>query len=179
MNTIAAVRRETPTGLLAIVAAALLAAALLSACGSDSGSGAAQYSDRTDSPLLEFGKEGSEAEFEEATEATHTFFVDRASGDFEGACAQLGKSILGRIEHLAVKSTGLADTSCASFLESFLRLSAQERRDSTTVDGGGLRREGSSGYLIYGGVDDTVYAMPLEEEGGQWKLGSLSSKQLN
>lgn len=172
--------RETRTGLLAIVAAALLAAVLLSACG-DSGAdkGSAQYSDRTDSPLLEFGQEGSEKELGEATEATHTFFVDRAAGNFKGACAQLGKSILGRIEHLAVKSTGLEDTSCPSFLESFLRLSAQERRDSTTVDGGGLRRKGPSGYLIYGGVGDTVYAMPLEEEGGEWKLGSLSSKQLN
>lgn len=173
-------QRGTPTGLLAIVAAGLLAAGLLNACG-DSGSstGSAQYRDRTDSPLLEFGQEDSGAELEEATKAVHAFFVGRATGDFESACAQLGESILSRVEHLATNSTGLKDTSCASFLKSFLRLSAKERRDSTTVDGGSLRREGANGYLIYAGVGDTVFAMPLEEEGGEWKLGSLSSKQLN
>lgn len=169
-----------PTGLLAIILGAALAATLLSACG-DSGSdeGAAQYSDRTDSPLLEFGVEGSEVELEQATAAVQGFFVDRANGDFAGACAPLAESILDRIERLATNSTSLKDTSCPSFLKAFIALTPAERRESVVVDGGSLRHQGSRGYLIYAGFDDIVYATPLAKEDGKWKLTSLSSKPLN
>lgn len=169
-----------PTGLLAIILGAALAATLLSACG-DSGSdeGAAQYRDRTDSPLLEFGVEGSEAEFEQASAAVRGFFVGRANGDFARACAPLAKSILDRLKQLATNSTSLRDTSCPSFLETFIALTPAERRESVVVDAGSLRHQGSQGYLFYAGFDDVVYATPMNKEDGEWKLATLSSKQLS
>lgn len=163
--------------MLAVVT--VLAAVLLGACGGESEEGAAQYEDRTDSPLLKFGEEGTDAELGEAGETVRGFFVDRGAEDYAGACATLAKQVLDRLERLAVNSTGLKDTSCAAFLDAFLELTPQERRDSTTVEAGSLRRQGRQGYLIYSGVDDTVYAMSLKEEGGEWKLASLSSEELN
>lgn len=178
ITTIAAVRRRRSTGTLAILAVAIVAAGSMSACGGGSEQGAAQYEDRTDSPLLKFGEEGTEAELEEAGEAVRGFFVDRASEDFAATCAPLAKQILDRLKRLAVNSTGLEDTSCEAFLEAFLELTPEERRDSVVVDPGSLRHKGKQGYLIYAGVDDSVYAMPLRQEGGEWKLASLSSKEL-
>lgn len=178
-TTIAAVGRRRPTGAGAIIVVAISIALLLSACGGESEQGAAQYEDRTDSPLLKFGEEGTTAELEEAGETVRGFFIARADEDFDGACAPLAKQILNRLERLAVNSTDLEDTSCAAFLDAFLELTPQERADSQIVDAGSLRRKGKQGYLIYSGEDDTVYAMPLKEEAGEWKLASLSSEELS
>lgn len=156
----------------------MLAAALLSACGdSSSGKGSAQYRDRTESPLLDFGKEAGAEELDTAGEAVETFLEDRAAGDYAAICKLVAQKMLDKIEKLAKNSTGLEDTSCPAFLEAFLRLTPEEQRDSTEIDPGSLRVEGSDAYLLYSGPDDAVYAMPLRREGGQWKVAMLAPKK--
>lgn len=161
----------------AALIAAALGAAILSACGS-SETGSDQFRDKTDSHLLDFGEEGSEAEREAAATVVHTFYADRARGDWQGTCAQMSQDVLAKIERLATTSTDLTDKSCPSFLEEFIRLSAKERRESTIVDAGSLRQHDDRGFLIYYGGQKAVYAMPLSKEGGAWKVDSLSSKSL-
>lgn len=158
--------------------ATALGVALLAACGSSAG-GPDQFRDKTDSPLLDFGEEGSGGELEEATETARAFFEARSREDWPTACGQLSRAVLAKIEHLATSATDLADKSCPSFLAAFTSLSAQERRDSVVVDSGGsLRQRRSHGFLIYSGAHEVVYAMPLAREGAAWKLASLSSKSL-
>lgn len=156
----------------------MLGAALLTACGS-SASGSDQFRDKTNSPLLDFGEESSDAELNEAAEAVRGFFLARSRDDWAAACAQLSQAMLAKIEHLAISSTDLTDKSCPSFLGTFTSLSDQERHDSTVVNAGSLRQQGDHAFLIYYGADEVVYAMPLSREGGAWKLSSLSSKQLS
>lgn len=165
--------------LLAALTAAALGAALLGACGSSSSAGSDQFRDQTDSSTLDFGEEGDEAEREAAAEAVHGFFAARAKQDWAAACAQLSGAVLDKIEHLAISSTGLKDTSCPSFLRTFTRISAKERRESTVIDAGSLRQQGTQGFLIYYGPRELVYAMPLSNEDGTWKLDSLSAKSLS
>jgi hypothetical protein len=163
---------------VALIVAAL-ATAFLAACGG-SISGSAQFRDKTDSPLLDFGEESGEAEVEEATEAVHGFFRARAREAWPAACAQLSQAVLAKIEHLATSATDLADKSCPSFLEAFTSLTAQERRENTVVEAAGsLRQQGDHAFLIYYGAHEVVYAMPLTREGEFWKLASLSSKALS
>lgn len=156
---------------------AALAMALLGGCGgSDSGSD--QFRDQTDSAILDFGQEGGESDLNEGTEVVQNFLATRAAEDWAGACAQLSRSMLDKIEHLATSATELEDKSCPSFLAAFTRLSAEERRQSTTVDAGSLREQGRKSFLIYYGAGDVVYAMPLNRESDGWKVASLSPKQL-
>ena len=117
-------RRWTP----AAPAAVALLVVLVSACG-DSGSsgGIDRFSGKTDSPLLEFGEEGSAAETEQATETVSAFLAARAKGDWKTACAQLAKTLVDKLEKLASNSTGLGDTSCASFLDAFTRLTRAQK----------------------------------------------------
>lgn len=165
--------------LVTALIAAALGAVLLAACGSSTG-GADQFRDKTDSALLDFGEEGSDAEREEAEEAVHGFFLARSQGDWATACGRLTQAMLAKIEHLAISATDLADKSCPSFLGAFTSLTAQERHDSAIVKvGGSLREQGSKGFLIYYGAGKVVYAMPLGKEGAAWKLASLSSKVLD
>lgn len=163
----------------ATLIAAALGVALLSACGSSSASGSEQFRDKTGSALLDFGEESSDVELEEATKAVQSFFGVRSKEDWPATCAQLSRALLEKIEHLAVSSTSLGEKSCPSFLEAFLRISAPEQRESTVIDAGSLRRQGAQGFLIYSGAQETVYAMPLSQEGGTWKIGSLSPKRLS
>lgn len=162
----------------ALVAAALLAA-LMSACG-DSGSsgGIDRFSGKTDSPLLEFGEEGSGSETEQASETVSSFLAARAEGDWKTACAQLSKPLVDKLEKLAANSTGLSDTSCASFLETFTRLTPTQKGE-TSATGGVLRRQGEKGDLIYSGAEGAVEAMPLEADGGEWRVGAVSARELH
>jgi hypothetical protein len=170
---------EKAKWLTAALLATALGAALVTACGSSAG-GADQFRDKTNSPLLDRGEEGSEAELEEATEAVRGFFLARSQKNWPTACAQLSRAMLAKIEHLAISSTDLADKSCPSFLGAFTSLSPKERRESTVVSSAGsLRQRGNHGFLIYYGAHEVVYAMPLSREDGAWKLASLSSKQLS
>lgn len=168
---------EKARWLFATLLAAAFAAALLAACGSSS-SGSDQFRDQTDSPLLDFGDEGSEAEMEAARKAVRGFYLARSRDDWGAACAQLSSAALAKIEHLAISATDLDDKSCPSFLGAFTSLGEQERRESTIVGDSSLREQGDKAFLIYRGAREIVYAMPLSREGEEWKLASLSSKPL-
>jgi hypothetical protein len=161
---------------VALIVAAL-GAALLVACGS-SDSGSDRFRDQTDSGLLDFGEEGSEADLNAATEAVRGFYLARSKEDWATACAKLSRATLAKIEHLAISATDLEDKSCPSFLGEFTSLSKRERRDSTIVREGSLREQDEKAFLIYHGADEVVYAMPLSREGEAWKLDSLFSKRL-
>jgi hypothetical protein len=168
---------EKARWLIATLIAAALGAALLAACGG-SAAGSDQFRDQTDSPVLDFGEEGDEAEMEAAADVVRGFYLARAHEDWAAACAQVGDAMLAKIEHLAISATELKDKSCPAFLEAFTRLSAAERRESTIVDAGSLRQQGGKAFLIYYGAKEIVYAMPLSEQGGAWKVASLSSERL-
>jgi hypothetical protein len=146
-----------------------------------SGGGAEQFLVKGgDNSIQEFGEESDESELQEAAEAVHGFFVARATGDWEGACSYLSKSMAAQLEQLAKSSTELEDKSCASFLESFTgKLTASEWRETTTVDAGSLRREDEQAFLIYYGPDKSVYAMPLADEDDTFKVGALAGNPLS
>lgn len=163
---------------VATLIVAALGATLLAACGGSSG-GSDQFRGKTDSRLLDFGEESGESEREEAAGVVHRFYLARAQGDWSATCAQLSGAVLAKIEHLATTATALQDTSCPSFLKTFTRLSSRERSESTVVDAGSLRRRGAKAFLIYYGARKVIYAMPLSNEDGAWKVDSLSSKALD
>jgi len=166
------------TWLLRATLSTALAVALLNGCGgSDSGSD--QFRDQTDSAILDFGEEGSESALKEGTEVVQDYLASRAAEDWSAACAQLSRSVLDKIEHLATSATELEDKSCPSFLGAFTRISTEERRQSTTVDAGSLRERGRRSFLIYYGAAEAVYAMPLSREGDSWKVASLSPQPLS
>jgi hypothetical protein len=156
-----------------------LLATLAVACGdSGSSSNIGQLQGKTDSPLLEFGEEGSDAELQQATETADAFLAARAKGNWRAACAQLSSPLVDKLETLASHSTGLEDTSCASFLEAFTRLTSAEKRE-TSAEGGALRHSGKRGYLLYPGTGNGVSAMQLEAEGGEWRVAAIAVRELH
>jgi hypothetical protein len=129
-----------------------------------------------DNSIQEFGDEEGESELETAAKVVHDFYVDRGIGAWSDACALMSVLLREQLEQLASKSNVKG---CAPFLEAFTsQLSAETWREITTVDAVSLRREDDHGFLIYVGAGGTVYAMPLKEEGGEWKVTGLAATEL-
>lgn len=145
-----------------------------------SGGGSAQFRSKGgDNSIQEFGEESAESELQEAAEALHGFYVARATEDWSAACGHLEKSMAAQLEQLAAQSQQLKGKGCAAALQAFTRpLPASVRRETTLVDAASLRRDGERAFLIYRGAERTVYAMPMQEEGGSWKVGLLSASPL-
>jgi hypothetical protein len=145
-----------------------------------SGGGSEQFRSKgSDNSIQEYGDEGGESELQEAAEVVHSFYVARAEEKWDTACSYLAKSNIEQLEQIGSQAPELKDAGCAPILEAFTRpLPAAVQREITTVDAGSFRRDGDQGFLIYYGADQTVYAMPLREEDGSWKVAALSGTTL-
>jgi hypothetical protein len=87
---------------------------------------------------------------------------------------------VGQLEQLGASSPQFKGKGCAPILHAFTRpLSASAQRETTVVDAGSLRHEGEQAFLIYYGAGKAVYAMPVKQEDGKWKVAALSGSALN
>lgn len=145
-----------------------------------SGGGSAQVRTKGgDNSIQNYGEESGESELREAAEAVHGFYVARADEEWAKACSYLTKSTTQQFEELASRSPQLKGKGCASVLQAFTRpLPPSVERETTLVDAISLRQEGERAFLIYRGAEDKAYAIPMQQEGGAWKVGSLAGTPL-
>ena len=149
---------------------------------SDSGGGSQQYVQKGgDNSVQEFGKEADQQEFNAAAVALHDFLDARAEGNWAAACDYMSKSVVESFEKLAAQAKQLKDTSCAGILEKLTNPAAKSamKQEAEQADVGSLRVEGDRSFVIYRGPKGTVLAMPMADEGGDWKVASLAGTPLN
>lgn len=148
----------------------------------DSGGGAAQFRVRGgDNSVQEFGSEAGAAEFEGATAALHNFLDARAAGRWAAACSYLAEEIVASLEELASKGKGIEATGCAAILAKLTNPAAKGalRREARRADAGSVRVEGDRSFVIYRAGDETILAMPMKRDGGEWKVAGLAPAPLN
>lgn len=146
-----------------------------------SGGGSAQYRIKGgDNSIQDFGEESGESELEEAAASLHDFLVARAEGDWPTACSHLTKTVAQQLQQLASQSGKLSGAGCAKVLAALTPpLPAKVQKESTIVDAGSLRNEGERAFLIYRGAEGKVYAIPMGQEAGAWKVGALAATPLS
>lgn len=144
-----------------------------------SGGGSAQFRVKGgDNSIQNWGTESGDSELRAAAEAVHGFFVARAEEDWATACTFLASSVVSQFRKLVARSE-LKGKGCAPALEALTRpLPAAQRRKTTIVDAGSLRIGKKHSFLIYYGEGHTAYGMPLEDDGGAWKLTLLAGNPL-
>jgi len=145
-----------------------------------SGGGSEQFRVKGgDNSIQTWGEESDEPQLDAAAEALHGFYVARANEEWAEACDYLGAPLLQQLRQFATQS-GEKAPDCPELLKTLTRhpLPASVRRESTIVDAGSLRIGEDNSFLIYRGVDRTVFAMPLVEEDGVWKVTLLSPTTL-
>ncbi len=178
----------------AIVAAAV-AGLLVAACGGG-GSGTAegskgsggdaaepskQFQDpqgaKGTEPVATFGKESGEAEREAASAVLARNLTARQKANFATQCETLGKRGLE-----IVLGKGKSERSrCPAALKELaepLSASKEARADTLSGEIAALRVKGSQAYALYHGNNGKDYAMPMELEGGNWKVGAIVTTEL-
>jgi hypothetical protein len=146
----------------------------------DSGGGAAQYEVKGgDNSVQEYGQEADASEFEAAATALHNFLDARAQGNWEAACQYLSKDTVKSLAGLAGQLKSGAG--CAGALEKIINPAAKKlmMEEAAKADIGSMRFEGDQGFLIYTAGNDTIFTMPMANEGGVWKVSALTGSALN
>jgi len=148
----------------------------------DSGGGSSQYKVKGgDNSVQEFGEEAEPKEFDAAAVALHDFLDARAEGNWAAACGYMSKTITEEFEKLAAQAKQIEDKSCAGILEKLTNPAAKSemKAEAEKANVGSLRVEGDRSFVIYTGVKGTVLAMPMANEGGEWKVASLAGTPLS
>lgn len=186
--------------LLATALTVLLALAL-AACG-DSGDPAAQSTTATegtapgdgggapegsdsfrvpggDNSIQDFGEEAGVAERAAASRVVVSFLEARARGDWVTVCAEMSAAALQPLERIAARSEQLRGKGCPELLATVTgRLPAASRASTLGAAIDSLRADGERGFALYHGTDGVDYVVPLAEEDGEWKVGSLEPTPL-
>jgi hypothetical protein len=145
----------------------------------DSGGGSEQFRVKGgDNSVQEFGEEAGASERDKAAAALHNFLDARAQGAWAAACDYLASSISSSLQQLAGQGKA---PSCPVLLESLTNPGAKELlvEEAEQADVGSLRFEGDRAFIIYRGTENTIYAMSMVEEDGEWKVASLAGTPLN
>ena len=149
---------------------------------SDSGGGSAQFKVKGgDNSVQEFGEEAGTSEADAAAAALHNFLDARAEGNWAAACEYLSKPARESFEKLASQAKRIEDKSCSGILEKLTNPAAKQamKAEAAKADVGSLRVDGDRSFVIYTGVGGTILAMPMADEGGEWKVSSLAGTPLN
>jgi hypothetical protein len=168
----------------------LLAVAGIAGCGGGDGSSgtassesaverSAQFNDPSkNEPIATFGTESGEIEREAASRVLAESLAARQKAEFAKQCGTLGKRGLESV--FGEKSTK-APSKCKAELEKIAQpLSRTKEIRKDTLDGeiAALRIQGTQAFALYHGNDGKDWAMPMEEEGGAWKVGGLLGIEL-
>jgi hypothetical protein len=148
---------------------------------SDSGGGSDKLRTKGgDNSVQEFGEENS-SEFEAAATALHNFLDARAEGNWAAACEYMSAGIVESFKQLAPQGGQAKDTSCAGILVALTNPAAKPalKAEAEKADARSLRTEGERAFLIYTGLEGTIFAMPMANEDGTWLVASLAGTPLN
>jgi hypothetical protein len=147
----------------------------------DSGGGSKQFRVKGgDNSIQEFGGEGNSSEFEAAAAVFHDFLDARADGDWAAACGYMSKRVIESFNEMTSQSNPSKKLGCAKILEVLINPAAKQlmKTEAAKADVGSLRTEGEHGFLLYTTPGSGAQAMPMENEGGTWKVASIAGTPL-
>lgn len=179
-------RTATVTAILLVLIAAAIAG-----CGSGSSTTDASAASTGGSPneftkpgskankYAHFGKEATNAQREAASVVLKKNFEARAKANFKGQCASLSKAAVKKVEEEDLL-IGVAEGCVAAvkLAAEPLSASAKARRDTLSGPIAVLRIQAKEAYALFHGNDKKDYAIPMELEGGKWKVGALSAVEV-
>lgn len=147
----------------------------------DSGGGSAQYRvPGGDNSVQNFGEEADDATRQQAAAVLHGYLDARAAGDWARACAYLAADAREMLLEASTKSEQLKGKSCGGIVAAFSRgAEVTLRVEAAQADVGSLRIEDGRGFILFRGIEGTVYAAPMSEEDGRWKLATIVSTPLS
>jgi hypothetical protein len=170
-----------------VISLGLLAALLVAGCGGGGGSTVSagpsgEASKEFQDPagggksIITFGVESGETERRAASKVLAENLSARQEADFETQCGTLGKRGLKAVAAGVGQTKVISPTKCKSELQKLaspLPGTKKIREDTLSGEIAALRVEGKQAWALFHGSDGKDWAMPMEEEGGNWKVGGI------
>lgn len=169
--------------------ALLFAGVLIAGCGGGSSSSTASSSEAASgtepsaqflkkkgkNTIPKFGEESSTQEREAANAVVVESLEAREAADFKTQCETLN---MAAIKEVPGAKTRAGCSAALKKLAEPLAKTKEIRKDTLSGSIAALRVKGEKGYALYHGNDGKNYAVPLEKEGGAWKVGSLVTTEI-
>jgi hypothetical protein len=179
-------RRRFGALLFLVALIALLVA--ISGCGDGSGSSSSgrpapepssQFkATKADKKIVDFGEEAPPEEREAAGLVLAANFKAREAADFSTQCSSLSRQMLEQLSGPGKKEPAASCPSALRKLAEPLSGTKNIRKDTLGGPITALRCKGAGGYALFHGTDGGDYAMPMNKEGGEWKVGALVTTEL-
>jgi hypothetical protein len=145
---------------------------------SESGA-SAEFLNKGDRSIVEFGKEASEEDREAAGAVLTRNLRARQAANFAAQCATLTLKLMKQIPEAG--KLGGPRKACPGVLRKVampLSATAEIRKDTLSGPIAALRVKGNLAQALYHGNDGKDYAIALEKEDGTWKVGALVTTEL-
>jgi hypothetical protein len=129
----------------------------------------------SNNPIPTFGKEAPAKELEAADAVVVESLKAREAANFARQCETLSLKAIQEVPNAKSR------TNCAAALREFAQpLSASKpiRQDDLWGSIAVFRVKGNRGYALFHGKDGSDQAVPLEKEGGSWKVASIQTIRL-
>lgn len=130
--------------------------------------------------IATFGSEASAKEREAASVVLAKSYGAREAGNWAAQCSTLSAPAKKESRERA-EAQGVGGGGCAKELQARaepLQISKQVRVNTLKGPIDALRVEGPRGWALYHGVKGVNYAMRMEKEGGEWKVGDVLEKNV-
>jgi hypothetical protein len=142
------------------------------------GEASAEFEDPTGfvGTIVNFGSEGSREERKAANVVVVKNLEARETGDWASQCATLN-----RVGEKEIPGVGEEERECSKLLGVFaqpINGTKEVREDQLSDSIAALRVDGEKGYALFHGKDGKDYALPLEKEGGTWKVSAVNTIEL-
>ena len=180
---------------LALLVAAVALIVFVVGCGGGSSSSSSTPGSSTEDPSSEasaaflqpkspnnkyviFGSEASAAQRKVASNVLGESLKAREKPDFAAQCATLNAATIKEVVEPKKKTakTIAAPETCPDALKKLAEPFPDTeiaRIDTLAGPISALRIKGAKAYALFHGTDKKDYAMPMEQEDGQWKVGAL------
>jgi hypothetical protein len=126
--------------------------------------------------IIAGSKEASLEEMEAASSVLETSLEARAAHNWVVQC----RTLSAKIERLLGKPGAVLDQSCVESLGAAGEKASNDALADTMEDGIGALRliGGGQAFAFYHGTQDKNYLIPMEREGGEWKVASLAPEAI-
>jgi hypothetical protein len=123
-----------------------------------------------DNSIPTYGTEASAEELAAAEAGLSGYLSARAAGEWGAACARMSAGVQKQLAALSGEAAGECMAAYAKLAE---KIPASARADPLTGQITALRVESPHAFALFYGPGEQQYMMPLEEEGGAWKVTQL------
>ena len=126
--------------------------------------------------FAKFGKEADPAELKVAATTVEDSLSARGKKDWAGQCATLSAAAVKLVEE---NPAAEGKKGCARDLEAQGKTApAAILKDNIKGNVVAFRVKGKKGFALYHGTDKKDWAMPMEKEGADWKVGALVAEEI-